>query len=216
MSNRKASGSRARTWSIWRMNIDGSDQTQLTRDALDSDPLCTVDGQWVIYTSRGADKLKTMKVPIQGGSPTKVSAALDSALASALSVSPVGENLDFRFLDRGTQPPRLRTGVFPLSGGGLIAQFDFPIFFGTIGPGFFGQRIEWTGDGRALTYIKTDNEVSNIWKQRIDGSPPTQMTYFKSDLIFNYKWSRDGKQLAVARGSQVRDIVLIRDLGDQR
>jgi Tol biopolymer transport system component len=76
--------------------------------------------------------------------------------------------------------------------------------------------IQWTPDGRALAYVDTRGGVSNIWRLPIDGRPSTQLTDFKSDLIFRFAWSRDGKELALARGMLSRDIVLIRDLRDQR
>ena len=97
-------------------------------------------------------------------------------------------------------------------GGSPIAVFDFPEFFGTIGPGFYQQKIRWTVDGRALTYIDTQGGVSNIWIQPLDGGPRQQLTNFSSDLIFYYDWSPDGKKLALARGSKTSDVVLIRDM----
>ena len=97
-----------------------------------------------------------------------------------------------------------------------MKTFDLPQFFGTIGPGFFTQEICWTVDGRALTYIDTKDGVSNIWAQPIDGSAKRQLTNFASDLIFFYAWSRDGKQLAIARGSVTKDVILIRNFKDQQ
>jgi len=45
--------------------------------------------------------------------------------------------------------------------------------------------------------------------QPLDGGPPRQVTDFKSDRIFGFEWSRDGKQLALARGTESSDVVLI-------
>jgi hypothetical protein len=36
------------------------------------------------------------------------------------------------------------------------------------------------------------------------------VTDFTAGQIFNFAWSRDGRQIAVARGSQSNDVVLIR------
>ena len=69
--------------------------------------------------------------------------------------------------------------------------------------------IHWTPDGQAVAYIRTRGGVSNIWSQPLDGSPPKQLTDFKSDRIFNFAWSRDGKQLALSRGVVNSDVVLI-------
>jgi hypothetical protein len=45
--------------------------------------------------------------------------------------------------------------------------------------------------------------------QPIDGSSSTHLTDFKDGRIFNFAWSRDGKQLALARGTVTNDVVLI-------
>ncbi len=71
--------------------------------------------------------------------------------------------------------------------------------------------IRWTHDGSALTYIVNRGGVSNIWIQPLDGSPARQLTDFKSDRIFSFDWSRDGKWLALSRGPEQRDVVVMSD-----
>ena len=71
--------------------------------------------------------------------------------------------------------------------------------------------LVWSPDGRAVSYIDTRGDVSNIWLQPVDGSTPKQMTDFKSDRIFSFDWSRDGKWLTYSRGTEERDVVLISD-----
>jgi len=56
------------------------------------------------------------------------------------------------------------------------------------------------------------DDVSNIWRQSIDGSPPVQVTNFETGRIFNFAYSPDGKQLALARGALNSDVVLISNL----
>jgi len=43
------------------------------------------------------------------------------------------------------------------------------------------------------------------------GSPPKPVTNFKSLWIYNYAPSPDGKMIALSRGDQYQDIVLIKD-----
>jgi Tol biopolymer transport system component len=69
--------------------------------------------------------------------------------------------------------------------------------------------MRWAPDGKALDYILTRGGASNIWRQALAGGPPKQITNFQSDLIFDFAWSRDGKQLALARGSTSSDVILI-------
>ena len=53
--------------------------------------------------------------------------------------------------------------------------------------------------------------MPNLWAQPIDGGPAKQLTNFKSDYINRYALSRDGKQIAVSRGSDTKNIVLIKN-----
>ena len=55
------------------------------------------------------------------------------------------------------------------------------------------------------------SNVTNIWSQPLDGAPPKPVTNFKSLWLYNYATSPDGKQIALSRGDQYQDIVLIKD-----
>ena len=76
----------------------------------------------------------------------------------------------------------------------------------------FGSLVRWTPDGRALAYITDRDGISNIWIQPLDGSPPKQLTDFKSDAIFWFDWTPDGRQLGVTRGAVTSDVVMIKDV----
>ena len=84
-------------------------------------------------------------------------------------------------------------------------MLDFPHSFSG-SPG-----LRWTPDGRALTFVDTVNGVSNIWSLPLDGGALKQLTDFKTDQIFWFDVSRDGKQLALSRGTVTSDVILIRD-----
>jgi Tol biopolymer transport system component len=66
-------------------------------------------------------------------------------------------------------------------------------------------------DGRALVVVKDVENVSNLWTLPLEGGRPRQLTDWKSDNIFWYACSRDGRQLAVARGDAFYDVMLIKD-----
>jgi hypothetical protein len=61
-------------------------------------------------------------------------------------------------------------------------------------------------------YLRNAGGVSNIWRQPVDGSPPQQLTDFKTGLIFYFEMSPGGDRLLLARGTENNDVVLIRDL----
>jgi Tol biopolymer transport system component len=63
--------------------------------------------------------------------------------------------------------------------------------------------------GRSIAYAVNKADVGNIWSQLIDGGKPKQITNFTSELIGWFDFSRDGKQIAVTRGTSTSDVVLI-------
>lgn len=94
--------------------------------------------------------------------------------------------------------------VIPAEGGAPIKTFD-------IVHGWSYLSARWTPDGTALIFHKTENQIVNLWKQPLTGGPPSQLTDFKSDVIFNYAFTRDGKRIIMARGQVNINVVLIRD-----
>jgi len=187
---------RSSTSQIWRMDIDGSNLKALAPIGFQSS--CSPDGQWVVYTSFGVGGFSIWKVPIDGGEPTPV------VNRSALSptVSPDGQLIACYYVDGKTGLSNL--AVFPFAGGEPVKLFDLaqPVSSGN-------PPVRWLPDGSGLTYIMTRGGVSNIWLQPIDGGDPRQLTDFKTDTIFSFDWSRDGKQLAMSRGTEDRDVILI-------
>ena len=118
-------------------------------------------------------------------------------------VSPDGKSIACGYVNDQEKPGRWRMAIIRFEGGPPLKTFDMPNV---------QTRYRWAGDGQALLYTLTRNGVTNIWSQPIDGGPPKQVTEFKSDLIFRFDWSRDGKSLVIARGNVSSDVVLINDL----
>ncbi|MDQ3648982.1 MAG: protein kinase [Acidobacteriota bacterium] len=187
---------RSGTPHLWRMNTDGSDQRQLTNGANGEDsPQFSPDGRWLVYrTSSG--KPTVWKIPTDGGEPVQ----LTDKRSFSPTISPDGKLVAYIYLDENAP---LRIAVAPLDGGDPLKTFAVPIISSI--------PLHWMPDGRALAYIDTKNDVSNIFAQPLDGSAPKQLTDFKADRIFSFDYSRDGKQLALSRGTQKSDVFLFSD-----
>ena len=170
-------------------------------------PLCSLDNKWVIFTSNRSGKSSLWKVPMDGGNAIQ----LTDYLSHGSAISPRDGTILFMFIDEQSQPKRWRSAFVRSEGGQSTNTFDLPQFFGVGGA---SVRVCWTVDGRLLTYVDTRSGVSNIWGRPTDGGPHKQLTHFESGLIFSYDWSPDGKQLAVARGSERSDVVLIKDISN--
>jgi TolB protein len=185
---------RTGNWHLWRMDIAGSNPIQLTDGLNGIGTFCiSPDGRWVLYSPFGGG---IWKVSIDGGTPTKVT---EQQAVGYGRVSPDGKLLAYQFIDDATKRPKIAVTAF--NDGAPIKTFDMP---GTSNPAF-----HWAHDGHALVYIDTPKGVSNLWSQPLDGGAPRQITDFKSDLIYKFAYSRDGRGLALARGNVTRDVVMI-------
>ncbi len=182
------------------MDADGSNQKHLTRGAFgDFGPGFTPDGQWVIFwswTESGSGRIK--KVSIEGGDPVQ----LTDYWTVFPTISPDGKLIAAGYFDE-QQIPHL--AIIPSLGGQPTKILPLPS--SVVPGGGFG----WTPDSSTLVYVQKRSGVSNIWSQPINGDPPKQLTNFKSDLIFRFALSADGSSFVLARGTQTRDVVLIRD-----
>jgi serine/threonine protein kinase/WD40 repeat protein len=191
---------RSGTPQLWRIDIDGSNLKQLTTSTGGWAPHCSPDGRWVVYSSSGTSGVAISKVSIDGGETVQ----LNDKDAFLPAVSPDGKLIACYITDRQTRVTKI--ALLPFEGGDPIKLFDLPP---TAAPRL--PYVRWTPDGRAVAYILTHGLVSNIWLQPIDGSRPEQLTNFKTDRIFSFDWSRDGKQFFRSHGVVDSDVVLIKD-----
>jgi Tol biopolymer transport system component len=99
-----------------------------------------------------------------------------------------------------------KIAIFPFDGGEIVKTFEFS------GNSTTRDVMQWTPDGRAILYNQINDNVSNIWKQPIDGRAPVKITDFKESLINDFAYSRDGRQLICSRGTVIREAVMITDL----
>jgi WD40 repeat protein len=76
---------------------------------------------------------------------------------------------------------------------------------------YFNIRAKWSPDGQSLIYIARRKDFSNLWRQPINGGEPQPLTDFTSGELHNFTFSTDSSRLYIARGFQVRDVILIKN-----
>ncbi len=181
---------------IWRMNAeDGSDPKQLTFGDGNSYPSCSPDGQWVVYDNQSKARTTVWKVSIDGGNPIQ----LTDEYARMPVVSPDGQFIACRSYD--LKAGKRAIAILPFQGGPPIKRLPIPVMD--------WQRIQWTADGRALTFVDGVTGTQNIWSYDLASQSSKQLTDFKTNLIFAYAWSPDYKQLACQHGTEIRDVAII-------
>jgi serine/threonine protein kinase/Tol biopolymer transport system component len=191
---------RAGSNDIWRLDLDGRNPVQLTNKAAVTGGLSvSFDSKWVFYGA-AVDKVFTIwKVPIEGGPPIQ--------LTHENSLRPMaGPRSDSLLCQYGELNSTASQKIAMISeeGGAPTRLLDLP---NVIKSGLFQRDVKTD----ALIYRDSKDRIDNLWSQMLSGGTPKQLTDFKSDQIFAFDWSRDGKELVVARGRNGSDVVMITD-----
>lgn len=183
------------SFNIWRMNADdGSDPKQLTFSEGNFYPSCSPDNQWVAYDNQSSLLLNVWKVPIEGGDPIRLTEKYRMPV-----FSPDNQFIACRYdLESGSSQ---KVAIIPSQGGPPVKLAPIPVTE--------WQRVQWTANGRGLTFIDSVNGTSNIWSYDLDSGSSKQLTDFQGDQIFAYAWSPDYKQLACQRGTRISDVTLM-------
>ena len=181
---------------IWRMGADGSNPRIIVGDGNPVSPECSPDSAWIAYVHRRSRSATGCR-----------SSAHRRRRSHRAYREPVSRQR--AHLTRRVPGPvhRLGHGLEwhvgagrPATGGAVRYTLKLPA--GSSDP-------RWSPDGKSLQFSLTRRGAANIWEQPLTGGPPRQVTSFTDRQIGGFAWSRDGKQLAVLRGLNAFDIVLM-------
>jgi Tol biopolymer transport system component len=182
---------------IWRADTTGGNLKQLSNGKLDNYPVCSPDARWVYYLDGGAGQI--MRVPIDGGAAQKVT---DLPVSNWFDISPDGSTVAFASVDHaGGHEAKLALVASDTGKVRKLLRFERDGW----------KLIRFTHDGKAVVYTVRENGVENLWQQPLDGSPGKQITSFPAERIYDFHWSPDGSKLALVRGHNDSDVVLMRN-----
>jgi Tol biopolymer transport system component/DNA-binding winged helix-turn-helix (wHTH) protein len=226
---------------LWIMAADGSGRKMLTdgKDGIWLQPTISGDGGWVVFTSARSGTSQIWKIGVDGQNLTQLTnsdspvsigqlladnqtfyyqkyqrpegwviarraadgtvAAVTEKEADLWAVSP-----DEKFLAFGADDPQTgKEAIFikSLENGSVVKTFSASA----------DRVIGWTRDSKAVIYDTPRNGASELMMQPVDGGEVRTVTDFRSDTIFWFDWSRDGKTIAVVRGKQPTDVVMIKE-----
>ncbi len=194
---------------IWTMGFDGANQAKVIEADGKTIPRLSPDGTWIAYTDIGNGLWSTLRrVPSKGGQP----AELNDRLWMRPAISPDGEWIAGFYADSklNTQSVPVAIAVISSHGGRPWKVIPVPPSVSVL------AGVQWSPDGRSLSYVDYRKDGVNIWSQPVRGGAPRQVTQFHGGTLFNFDWSRDGSQLVFCRGIQTRDVVLIEDATPSR
>lgn len=69
--------------------------------------------------------------------------------------------------------------------------------------------LRFSPDGKAVEYLTSYENGVQIMRHGFDDKDPKPILQMPADHIFNFAWSWDGKKMALSRGQQYRDAVLL-------
>jgi eukaryotic-like serine/threonine-protein kinase len=184
--------------SIWRSAADGTGLQPLSEGKRDMFPTCSPDGKTVFYEDVAA--FAFMKVPLAGGKAERFSSGL-SEIQSGYDVAPDGKTIALGTYDFKAQKPNI--SLVEVDSGRTLRTLEYD-------PRHNGV-IRFSPDGKGIVYPVREKGVDNLWFQPLDGSTGHQLTNFTSLKIYAFRWSFDGKSLALVRGDSPSDIALIKD-----
>ena len=186
---------------IWRINADGSNQTQVTKNEGGFPIYASPDGRWVYY-HHGLNRT-LWRVSLENGEEQPVYDKPKSRFA----VSPDG--LHFAFIDKQGGETFI-----------VVASTDDKKIIKTIkwkDLKSYLIDILWLPDGKNLAYISADGEFENnaLWIQPLDNPIPKKIADLGDGEISEssgFAVSPDGKSFTVTQGGWLHNAVLLKGL----
>ena len=186
---------------VWRMDLNGENPRHIDTGGNTFRGYLQAIGAHVYFRALEKGRPVPYRVPLAGGPRTPVFAD-PSRLPPRFDLRSV--SADERWaLGRYVAPSGAGIAVVPLDGVGPVRTFPHSH------PPQVGMGCTWAPDGRAFEDLVVRDGVSNLWRFPLDGSAPRAVTTFTSEQIISYRWSQDGKTLAMSRGTYSADVVLI-------
>jgi eukaryotic-like serine/threonine-protein kinase len=202
---------------IWRANADGSDAIPVSPPEAGTLWGCSPDGKWLYYSgnvgSPGVERL-----PAAGGKSETVpgTSPANSLLLSA-AISPDGKTVALFTSVLKPESKTYASRIVLVSADSSVRNLDLAaasnVVFNNQGPPG-ANGFHFSPDGKSLAFVVEENGVANVWMQPLDGSKGSPLTSFNSKNIVDFRWSHDGKSLAILRYSNISDVILLRDTGN--
>jgi Tol biopolymer transport system component len=196
---------RGRCCSLWRMSSTGVRQQEVLHTGIPMQPKCAPDGRYVYFLDAGPHKWPVLSRMLTSGDASPK--ALAPGAAEELAVSPDGAFVAAFYTKpehADARRPASEIAVFRADGGPPLVTFP-------VTPDMsLGSGLAWTPDGKAVAIVRDEAGGANIWALPLNGAGPKQLTRLSGFRILDFEWSRDGRQLALARAVESRDLVLIR------
>jgi Tol biopolymer transport system component len=182
--------SETNTGGLYRMNLETGEVKPLTQEGGEySSGVCTPDGKWALYEGDRAGGGYIARIAIEGGEPKELA---KGQINHGPVISPDGELMAYTRWEGQGANAKLKFVLQKLEPGAPVKEIDAPVTT---------TLVNWTADGRGLTFVRTTGTSINLYLQPLAGGPAVQLTRFEEEpsAIVAYAWSRDRKRIAITR-----------------
>jgi serine/threonine protein kinase len=186
----------------------------LTKGPHDSFPACSPDGKWFIYDADSATNIHLMKAPLDASSQAVPFGSSSGPLGNVVaSFSPDG--CWVAAIGSATTTSTQHNAIVILDARDGSQRAAYPLPPDALSHTEGGRVLAWAPDGSGVVFIRHTEEVGNLWLQPVDTSHfdkvpvPREVTHYASGDIFSVTFSPDGKNMALSRGHESSDAVLI-------
>jgi Tol biopolymer transport system component len=168
-------------WNIWSYHLDRGTLTRLTFENDNRDPIWTLDGKRVVYTSLRNGLYGLYWRPVDGSGPE------EALLTSKNWLFATSWSADGRFLAFGEQDPKTGHDVWILPVGGDRKPYPF---VRSPSQEWFG---EFSRDGRWIAYESDESGRSEVYLRPFPG--PGGKWQASTEGGTRPEWSHDGREL---------------------
>lgn len=190
---------RTGAYQVWRMNLDGSNQTAVTKTEGGYVIFVSPDGQWVYYESGHRHTL--WKVSTETGEEIQVS----EHKIYHPAFSPNGNFVAF-FSRNNEKEKKTRIAVMQIADKNIVKVLDFA------DAQSLPVRIAWRDDNRTLNYVTWSEQGNTLWEQSLDDTQPRYVADLGDKEVEYYSLAPDGDSYIFTRGEWLHDAILITGL----